>query len=124
MSDKDNIVHINPDEFSVAEAEAAVGKSLYVHKFRNPFEYEGKKITELKIDFDKLTGRDGLAIENELQRAGKVVVAPAFSGEYLVRMVARVADPKIGADAFDIMSLSDYNRIRSEARSFLLKSES
>ena len=108
----------------MAEAQAETSGSVYVHRFRKPIEYEGTRISELRIDFEKLTGRDGLAIENEMLRAGKPVVAPAFNGEYLIRMAARGSDPKIGADAFEIMSLSDYNKIRNEARSFLLRSES
>lgn len=123
MNEPNKIARIDADEFSVAESEAVGSGSLYIHKFRKPFEYEGMKISELRIDFEQLTGGDGLDIENELMRAGKAVVAPAFSGEYLIRMAARASSPKVGADAFKLMSLSDYNKVRSAARSFLLKSE-
>ena len=66
---------------------------------------------------------DGLAIENEMQQLGKAVIVPTFSGEYLIRMAAKACTIPIGADAFENMSLSDYNKIRSAARSFLLNSE-
>ena len=111
-------------EFAAAQEQAKLVKPAYVHYFSKGFTYNGKTIATIKFDFDQLTGRDGLAIEREVQQAGRMVVAPAFSGDYLIRMASRASDPKIGIDAFDTMSLSDYNRIRDAARSFLLKSES
>lgn len=92
-------------------------------KFRKPVDYNGETYTELTFDFESLTGRDGLAIENELAAQGKPLVIPAFSGEYLVRMAAKACSAPIGYDFFDVISLRDFNRIRSAARSFLLRSE-
>ena len=71
-----------------------------------------------------MTGEDSLSIENELQAQGKFVVAPTFSGEYLVRMASRACTVPVGQDLIRSLPISDYNRIRSAARSFLLKSES
>lgn len=89
-----------------------------------PVTYEGQSYTELRFEWDKLTGEDSLAIENELQAQGKFVVAPTFSGEYLVRMAARACTSQIGQDLIRTLPILDYNRIRSAARSFLLRSES
>jgi hypothetical protein len=58
-----------------------------------------------------------------MQAMGKALVVPTFSGEYLIRMAAKACTEPIGADAFEIMSIADYNKIRSAARSFLLRSE-
>lgn len=114
---------IDANEFAVAEKEAKNSGYSYTHKFRKPFEYQGQTYTELTFDWDKLTGNDGLAIENELQQIGKPVIVPTFSGEYLVRLAARACTERIGADGFGNMPIADYNKIRSAARSFLLKSE-
>jgi len=111
------------DEFAVAEKEAEKSEYSYTHKFRKPFEYQGKTYNEMTFDWGKLTGKDGLAIENELQQIGKAVIVPTFSGEYLIRLAARACTAPIGADAFENMPIVDYNKIRSSARSFLLKSE-
>lgn len=116
-------VYVDADEFAVAEKEAVNSDYTYTHKFRKPFEYQGKTYNELTFEWDKLTGKDGLAIENELQQLGKALIAPAFSGEYLIRLAARACTVPLGADAFEIMPIADYNKIRSAARSFLLKSE-
>lgn len=115
---------IDPKEFAAAEQEAAESTSDVIIQLSRPFSYEGKTYTELRFQWDKLTGEDSLAIENELQAQGKFVVAPTFSGEYLVRMAARACTACIGQDMLRALPISDYNRIRSAARSFLLKSES
>lgn len=116
-------VYVDADEFAVAEKEAVNSDYTYTHKFRKPFEYQGKTYNELTFEWGKLTGKDGLAIENELQQLGKAVIVPTFSGEYLIRIAARACTVQLGADAFEIMPIADYNKIRSAARSFLLKSE-
>lgn len=92
-------------------------------RFKKEVEYNGEKYSELTFDFESLTGKDGLEIENELAAQGKPLVIPAFSGEYLVRMAAKACSAPIGYDFFDSVSLRDFNRIRSAARSFLLRSE-
>jgi len=130
MENMENINNpeIDPDEFSVAQTEAEKaaldgGDFTYTHKCRKPFNYMGVIYTELRFDWDSLTGRDSLAIEAELQALGMPAVVPAFSGAYLIRMAAKACTEKIGADAFELMPLADYNRVRSAARSFLLLSE-
>ena len=82
---------VNEAEFAAAEA-AAKDKaeqgnaSAYVHKLKKPFTFEGCTIEELSFDFDRLTGNDSLAIEDELQSMNKPVIVPTFSGQYLIRM--------------------------------------
>lgn len=120
---KDDNVVVDPDELAIAEKEAEASESAYTHKFQRPYEYEGKQYSELTFDWETLTGDDGLAIENEMQQLGKPVIVPTFSGEYLVRLAAKACTVKIGDDVIRHMPISDYNKIRSAARSFLLKSE-
>lgn len=125
---------IDANEFAVAEKEAATSTDTYTHNFKTPFSYEGKTYTSLVFDWGKLTGQDGLDIENEMQALGKPVVVPTFSGEYLIRMAAKACTTtttgpdgnprRLSDEAFRMMPLADFNRIKSRARSFLLKSES
>ncbi len=118
---------IDAGEFSVAENEAAKAEEqsiyTYVHHFRNPFEYEGKTYETLTFNWGKLTGDDSLSIEEEMQAAGKPVIVPTFSGGYLMRMAARASSPRVGFDVLRALPISEYNQIRSKARSFLLLSE-
>lgn len=127
---------VSDGEFAAAEAEAKepqADASLYVHKFKRPFTYEGHTFEELTFDFGALTGNDSLAIEDELQAMNKPVIVPTFSGPYLVRMAARACTTtftdasgrqrRISEDVIRAMPIYDYNRIRGRARSFLLASE-
>ena len=127
---------VNGAEFAAAEtaAKAVEGNtSAYVHKLKKPFTFEGCTIEELSFDFDRLTGNDSLAIEDELQAMNKPVIVPTFSGQYLIRMAARACTTtlttpdgkirRIGVDVIQALPISDYNRIRSKARTFLLASE-
>ena len=126
MSDKEKNtadVAVDKDEYELAKEEAQSSDLVYVHEFKKPFEYQGAVYDSLTFDWGSLTGGDGLAIELEMQTLGKAVIVPQFSGEYLIRMAARACTVNIGADAFELMSLSDYNKIRAKGRSFLLKSE-
>ncbi|MCF8017841.1 MAG: phage tail assembly protein [Vallitaleaceae bacterium] len=116
-------VIVDADEFAVAEKEAENSEYTYIHKFKKPFVYQGKTYNQLTFEWDKLTGKDGLTIENEMQQVGKAVIVPTFSGEYLIRLAARACTEPIASDAFELMKIADYNKIRSAARSFLLKSE-
>lgn len=118
-----NETKINADEFSAAVKEAENSVSAFTHIFSKPINYNGKIINELTFNLDKLTGNDGIAIENELMAQGKPVVVPTLSGEYIIRIAARACSERIGSDIFGTMPLRDYNAIRSKVRSFLLKSE-
>lgn len=127
---------INQAEFEAAEAEAKEPQadvSIYTHKFKKPVTIEGCTIEELTFDFGRLTGADSLAIEDELQALNKPVIVPTFSGQYLTRVAARACTTtlssldgksrRVGADTIMALPISDYNRIRSRARTFLLASE-
>lgn len=124
MNENKNNVNtkVDAEEFAVAEQEAINSTETYVHKFERPFTYEDKTYKELTFEFGSLTGMDSLAIENEMSALGKALIAPEFSGEYLVRMAARSCTAKIGIDVMSAMPLADYNKIRNKARSFLLRS--
>lgn len=128
-SKENPVVSIDPAAFAVAEQEAAKNDiGIYVHTFKAPFfcliGTEHRSFDQLTFDFNKLTGRDSLAIENELQSLGKPVIVAEMSGEYLIRMAARACTEKISADDLAAAPLADYNKIRSRARSFLLRSGS
>ena len=123
MSEKIKNDFINEDELTAAQAEANESTDVYVHKFKKTFEFEDKVFDELTFKWSVLTGADSLAIENELQSLGKVIVTPEFSCEYLIRLAARACNEKIGSDLISALPLRDFNKIRSKARSFLMSAE-
>ncbi len=111
---------INEKEMQAAEQEAVTSANAYTHKFATPFEFEGKTYESLTFDWGALTGSDFLIIEGELAAMGKALIAPEFSGEFLVRMASRACTEQLGSDAMTALPIGDFNRIRGKARSFLL----
>jgi len=123
INEKDAI--INETEFNaVVEAASAAGSDEYTHTFAKPFSYEGKTYEKLTFRWGALTAKDSLDIENEMAALGKPLLAAEFSGEYLSRMAVRACVEKIAHNVLLAMPLGDYNKIRSRARSFLLRSGS
>ena len=122
----DNITNINgmqEEELEQAKAEAKKAENLFKLKLKKPLSYEGTDYTELSFDFDNLTGRDSLDVERELAMRAIQVAVPAFSGEYIIRIAAKACTAPLGSDAFEAMSLRDYNRLRGKVRNFLMASE-
>ena len=114
---------IDPEEFSVIEKKAEGSKDTYTHKFKKPFTYNGKDYTELSFDWDSLNGGDSLDIEAEMNALGKAIITEEFSAEYIIRFAAKCCTEKIGSDAFRLMGIKDYKRIKSRARSFLMAAD-
>ena len=103
-------------DVSVEEPGNNVG--IYTHKFKKPFEYEGKTYEEIIFRFDRLTGRDMVNIETEMQKRGEYALAPEVSLVFQSIMAAKAA--KIGSDILDAIPLLDFNQITKAARDFLL----
>ncbi len=102
-----------------AKKKLADGASgTYVHTFKKPFEYEGKKYKTLTFYFERLTGRDVLAIEHEMQENGEFALDPILSRTFQCKMAAKAG--RIGSDALEAMSLRDFNKIAGAAKSFLM----
>ena len=94
---------------------------LVTVKFAKPVMYDGKEYAELSFDFESLTGADGLALEAEVESlTNRAVIMPAYNSDYLVRMATRACTTPVGADIFNVMPLRAMNKIKQQARNFLL----
>jgi len=110
----------NPD----AEAEIAAKEKNENHiTLSKCVKYNGEEYRELDFDFEKLTGRDAMNIERELQAQGIAVLVESASGPYLIRLAVRACKQPIGADFFENLPLLDYKKIKRLARNFILASE-
>ena len=132
MSDKVTTIAVIGAEQATGAAEAATptstteaaGKAtegdvgVYTHKFKRPFEYSGATYTELTFNFERLTGRDMVAIETEMQMNNEYALSPEISRNFQSKLAARAAG--IGSDVLDAMPLPEFNRITNAARDFLL----
>ena len=92
----------------------------YTHTFKAPVEINGQKQKALTFYFEKLTGEDVEAIEEELQDQNKYVLTPEVSSVFQTMLAARAAG--VGADEIRRLPLSEYMKIKNQARSFLIES--
>lgn len=93
-------------------------QGVYVHIFKNPYEYEDKKFETINFNFDKLTGKDMISIENEMQAMGEFALSPEISRAFQCRMAAKAG--KIATDTLEMMPFFDFIKITNAARDFLL----
>lgn len=121
MAEKNVTEKAELDQAIEEAVELDENSGTYVHLFRRPFKWEGKEYDELAFNFESLTGRDLVAIEREMAMSGQVVMSPAMSGEFLIRMAARACG--LGIDVIQAMPISDVATIRAKARTFLLRAE-
>lgn len=91
---------------------------VYTHIFKTPFVYAGTTYQEIIFHFERLNGRDMIAIENEMQMNGEYAIAAEASLCFQVKMAAKAAG--IGNDVLEAMPLKEFTRITNAARSFLL----
>ena len=94
------------------------GNGTYIHRFKKPYEFDGKKFEALNFYFDRLTGHDMLKVEQEMQDNSEFAVASEISKSFQCRIAARAAN--VGSDVIFAMPLRDFNKITNAARSFLL----
>lgn len=117
---------IDEEELNAAqeEAETPVDSGKRIVILKRPIERMGTTYKELHFDFDGLTGKDSLEVEDEIEKTTHMtVVAPALNLEYLVRISARACSEPIGRDDILNMNLSDFNHIRNMTRNFMLRSD-
>jgi len=105
----------------LAEKNATSGAAgVYVHRFKKPFEYEGKKYETLNFYYERLTGRDVIAIESEMQANNEYALDPLLSRSFQSKMASRASG--MAADVLEAMPIQEFNKITNAARNFLIDS--
>lgn len=105
-------------EEEIEEEREKMGRGVYEHVFKKPFQWEGKIYGQLTFDFEKLTGRDTLAIERELAAKNIFTVVRSLNIEFQMRVAARACTEKIGTDALEAMPIRDFEAIMNRVRGF------
>lgn len=95
-------------------------KGTYTHSFKKEFDYGGKKFKALTFYWDRLTGRDMISIENEMQAMNEYAIAPEMSASFLCRMAAKASG--VDLDFLEHLPIGEFSKIKNEARSFLIGS--
>lgn len=120
MNKNENKV-VKASETSVAKTAENENTNNWTWTLSKPVVYNGVEISALKFDFSKITGRDAREIEDELQRSGKMTLYSQVNNiHYIMRVAARACEEPIGIDLFDMVSICDYNVLRTQAQLFLL----
>lgn len=93
-------------------------KSLnYTHTFKKPVTILGQQYKTMTFYFDKLTGEDIEAVEQEMQDMGKYALSPEISSTFQSMLAARAA--RVGSDEIRRLPVADYMKIKNKARDFL-----
>ena len=93
-------------------------EGAYTHVLSKPFEHCGITHKKFVFDFEKLTGDDMVAIENEMAAVGEYALSPEISTSFLARMAARAAG--VGSDVILKLPLKEFGKIKNESRNFLI----
>lgn len=89
------------------------------YKLIKPVTIDGQLYEEIEFDFDSLTGSDLLAIEQEMQASGRIVLGISeMNKSYLLFASARAA--KLNANILLAFSAKDVSKITSLAQAFLM----
>ncbi len=91
----------------------------YTHNFEEPVDIMGEKYSSITFYFDRLTGNDIEAIEDELQDQQKYVLTPEISSAFQCVLAAKAAG--IPSDEIRRLPAPDYLKIKNKARDFLIK---
>lgn len=95
---------------------------VYSHTFKTPFEYQGEKYKVLNFNFNKLTGRDFIAVENEMTGNNEYALDPILSRSYLSKLASKASG--VPSDVIEAMPARDFKKITDAARNFLADMES
>lgn len=95
---------------------------VYTHNFQKPFACQGQNYKTITFNFNSLTGRDFIAVENEMMNNNEYALDPVLSRNYLSKLASRAG--KIPSDIIESMPARDFKKITDAARNFLADMES
>lgn len=95
---------------------------VYNHTFKKPFEYQGQTFKVLCFNFNKLTGRDLVAVENEMMNNNEYALDPVLSRNYLGKLASKASG--VASDVIEAMPAREFKKITDAARNFLTDMES
>lgn len=94
--------------------------SVVTVKLSKPFSYQDEVYTEIKMDFEGLTGREVESIDAQLQTVGDYMVTqinPYSNHKYQRYFAAAAAG--VPSDMLEALPMRDYNKITKAAQDFL-----
>lgn len=95
--------------------------SVYVHKFKKPYVWEGETYNEITFDFGSLKGTDLAEVEDEMNAESKYAIMPEYSIAFVFKLAARAAG--VHSSVIENLPLADANIVRKKTRSFFMHGE-
>ncbi|MCL2636964.1 MAG: phage tail assembly protein [Oscillospiraceae bacterium] len=102
-------------------AEIKNNTGVYEHTLKTPLTYENKTHEKFTFNFDKLTGKDYIDVENEMANNNEYMIIAEASRGFQYRIAAKAAE--IGSDILIALPASDFSKIVNAARRFLNSTE-
>lgn len=106
----------------MAENKEAVKKEVepgvVVFKLSGPVTFEGETITELRLNFGKMTGEDIVKVAEEMEMLGIQIVSPSTSVAFQYRFAARAAGESI--EVIKSIPAGDFGLLLNRTQNFLL----
>lgn len=86
-------------------------------KLTKPIQINGKEVSQLELDFSKVTGRDLSQAESTVRSAGEMTPMLTFSGKYQAAVAAKI----LGIKYDDVLDMpgTDYVKITTAVLNFL-----
>lgn len=106
------------DNKAESKKPAEGAQDVYVHKFAEPFTYEGKKYVSLNFYFKRLTGNDMIAVENEMLANSEYAIDPLMSRNFQSKLASRASG--VGSDVIAALPIREFNIITNAVRNFLI----
>ncbi|MDD3488752.1 MAG: hypothetical protein PHR62_02570 [Paludibacter sp.] len=113
---KETVAKTETAKANVTESDTPEG--AYVHTFTKPFVYEDKTYTKMVFDFEKLLGRDFIAVENEMAAIGEYALSPEISTSFLSKLAARAAG--VASDVIEHLPAREFGKVKNKSRDFLI----
>ncbi|MBU2701688.1 hypothetical protein Ga0466249_002807 [Sporomusaceae bacterium BoRhaA] len=88
-------------------------------KLAKPITKDGTEITELNLDFDKITGNQIIAAEKEARMLGDTTPDACYSKTFQAVIAAKAADQPLIVDDILAMNGMDFINITTQAANFL-----
>ncbi len=128
MEDENVTKGLEEDVDQAIEAERAAQRAERIRKytitFKTPFKYEGREYEKLEFDFGAMTGKDYLAVEDEVMAKGRNVVTAQFSTPFLVGLAARACTTRsedgrrLPSAAFENLDIVRFNNLITRMKNF------
>lgn len=91
-------------------------------KLNQEYNFDGKKYTEIELDFENLTGKELLIAESEFKKRNKGATVKELEDGWLLTVAEKASGIKYGS----LLELKgkDYIKIINAARNFIVVSDS